>query len=431
MRVLVAGAYGLIGREIVSRLLADGCEIVGLGRSARSGRRSAPQLAWIEADLRDLIEPDAWAPLLVGVDAVVNASGALQDGPQDDLNAAQNLAIRALVAASERAGVKRFVQISAPGADPAADTAFLSTKGQADQALRESALDWAIFKPGLVISSEAYGGTALLRMLAAFPVVQPLALGDRRIQTVAAAEVAEAAAWALSTPGALRFEADLVEVAARPLREVVAGFRSWLGFSPAVMEIAAPRPLTSLVAMLSDVAGALGWRSPLRSTAIRMVEREVLGDPEPWRARSGRTPASLERTLASLPATAQERLFARMQLLGPLMLLVLSGFWLTSGLVGLARLDAAAAELAGTPLEAAAAPLAAAFAVADVTLGAALLVRGWAVAAALSAATLSVVYLIAATVFTPWLWADPLGPLVKIVPAAALALATAVWARGR
>lgn len=431
MRVLVAGGYGLIGREIVRRLRADGHEVVGLGRDARSGRRADPAIAWVEADLRRMTDADAWAAHLSGVDAVVNASGALQDGPKDDLDAVQNRAIRALIVACERAGVGRFVQISAPGADPDADTAFLSTKGRADAALRGSTLDWAIFKPGLVIALDAYGGTALLRMLAAFPVVQPLALGDRRIQTVAASEVAEAVAWALTSPERLRFDADLVEPRPRPLREVVAAFRAWLGFSPARFEIAVPAAATRVLAAACDVAGALGWRSPLRTTAVRMTEREVLGDPEPWRSRSGRTPAALEQSLAALPATAQERLFAGIQLLGPLMLLILSMFWLASGVVGLARIDAAARELTGTALETVARPLAAGFAVADLLIGASMLARSWTVVAALSAATLSVVYLVAATVFTPWLWADPLGPLVKVLPAMVLALVVAAWARQR
>jgi uncharacterized protein YbjT (DUF2867 family) len=146
---------------------------------------------WIGADIATLTTPHAWAAHIEGVDAIVNASGALQDGARDNLRAAQQDAIIALIQACAGKAI-RFVQISAPGAKLDARTEFLRTKGVADAAFRASALDWTILKPGLVISANAYGGTSLLRMLAATPFGQPLVLGDARVQIVAASDVAEA-----------------------------------------------------------------------------------------------------------------------------------------------------------------------------------------------------------------------------------------------
>ena len=116
-----------------------------------------------------LLAAEDWLPLVAGMDAVVNAAGALQDGPRDRLDAIHRGAVVALVAACEQAGVSRFVQISAIGADPASPDAFFSTKGEGDKAVANSSLEWTILRPGLVIAPAAYGGTALLRALAAFP----------------------------------------------------------------------------------------------------------------------------------------------------------------------------------------------------------------------------------------------------------------------
>ena len=41
---------------------------------------------------------------------------------------------------------------------------------------------------------------------------------------------------------------------------------------------------------------------------------------------------------------------------------------------------------------------------------------------ALGMAAVSLIYLILGTMITPWLWADPLGPLLKILPGLMLAL---------
>ena len=61
-----------------------------------------------------------------------------------------------------------------------------------------------------------------------------------------------------------------------------------------------------------------------------------------------------------------------------------------------------------------------------VALGAAVLVRRWAGAACIGMIVLALAYLGAASLFTPALWADPLGPLLKVIPATAAALACLV-----
>lgn len=431
MRVLVLGAYGLIGLEIVRRLSAEGIVVVGLGRSARKTMSAAPTIQWIVADLSHLTTPQTWLPHLSGFDAVVNASGALQDGSQDNLVAAQDTAIRALVAACELSSVRRFVQISAPGASVGARSAFLRTKGAADAALRDSALDWIIFKPGLVISANAYGGTSLLRQLAAFPVIQPLVLGDRRVQTVAATEVAAAVGAAVSPTAPLRQEFDLVEDEAHTLAEIVTKLRAWLGFDAALVQVSLPFWLGLLVSQFADIAGWLGWRSPLRTTALRTLEHDVLGDPTSWKRHTGIALQSIDQTLAALPATAQERIYARAQLAFPFLVVVLALFWCLSGIIGLWRSDDAALVLRGTALEPVARGAVVSGALIDIAIGLAIFVRPWTRAAAWAAILVSLLYLAAGTMLTPQLWIDPLGPFIKVLPGMALALTVAALAQER
>src|SRR5688572_31798790 len=107
MRVLVLGAYGLIGSAIAARLAEDGHEVVGLGRSVAFGKRVLPHIAWTGADLSTLVTAESWTPHLGGIDAVVNASGVLQDGARDRVRRTQSDAIRALVSACETQGVRR------------------------------------------------------------------------------------------------------------------------------------------------------------------------------------------------------------------------------------------------------------------------------------------------------------------------------------
>jgi uncharacterized protein YbjT (DUF2867 family) len=430
MRVLVLGGYGFIGLEIVRHLSASGVDVVGLARSAKTGQRLAPSIKWIGADLARLTTAEAWKPFVADVDAVVNASGALQNGARDDLAAVQDRSIRALIEAGAQANVRRFVQISAPGAGPDAPVAFLQTKGRADAALKTSALDWIIFRPGLVVGANAYGGTRLLRTLAAFPIVQPLVLGSARIQTVAMSDVVEAVRKALAGEAPMRAEFDLVEESPHELRDVVAQFRVRLGWSAARRWIDLPDWFGFAMARFADLAGWAGWRSPLQTTALRILSRDVLGDPKPWRDFLGRPLKSLDEILESLPPTAQERSFARAQLVFPLLVLSLASFWIASGLIAFWRRDEAAAILR-SPFGAAADGLVLAGAITDIAIGLGLLVRPWTRLLALAAIGVSVIYMIAGSIAAPHLWLDPLGPFVKIIPGAALALAVAALAQER
>ncbi len=122
LRILVLGGNGLIGLAIIRRLHAAGHEVIGLARSAKSAARLFPHCAWRPADIAALRSAQDWLPLLVNVDVVVNASGALQDSARDNLEQIHYTAIAALVGACESIAGIRLVQISAPGAAANATT---------------------------------------------------------------------------------------------------------------------------------------------------------------------------------------------------------------------------------------------------------------------------------------------------------------------
>lgn len=74
MRVLVLGAYGLIGSAVADRLLDAGWEVLGLGRSIERARRMRPDIDWRRADIAKMLRPEDWTSYLDGADAVVNCA---------------------------------------------------------------------------------------------------------------------------------------------------------------------------------------------------------------------------------------------------------------------------------------------------------------------------------------------------------------------
>ena len=421
-KVLIIGAYGLIGYGITKRLMAEGCAVTGFGRDLHVGQKVLPEIAWIKGDMAKFRDATDWAAVLDGFSVVVNCSGALQDGPQDDLAAIHHYAVAALACACATADVA-LVQISAVGAKLDASTEFLASKARGDAAIRASAATHYIFRPGLVLASNAYGGTTLLRMLAAVPCVQPIATPHAAIQTVALEDVAGAVAGAVAGKIPAPFESDLVETETHTLREVVAAMRHWLGFPCARFELVVPRFGLVVVSKLADALSRLGWRSPMRSTAVAVLTEGVRGNNVDL-TQFGLPPiSSLGQTLSNLPVGAQDRLFARMALLMPVVVISLSLFWLASGVIGLARVSDAAhlLEMEGWPSGMAIASVVV-WAIVDIVIGVAFAVRKYARVACWAAVGVSVFYLVASTLAVPSLWIDPLGPLVKIVPGMILAI---------
>lgn len=424
-RALVLGGYGLIGSACMAALAQAGFAVTGVGRSQSAAMAADATASWAIRDIPSITVAE-WRDLLDGVDVVVNAAGALQDGARDGLHAIHVGAVERLTEAMN-GGPARMIQISAAGVSPMASTWFFRTKAQGDAIIAAECGDWVILRPCLVLSPQAYGGTALLRAAAALPAILPRVYPGSQVQTVHVDDVA--AAVVLAAEGGIDSftVADLTETQSRPLPEMTTAIRAWLGLPPARFSPLVPEGLLRLAGKGADLLGKLGWRSPMRSTALMALKDGIRGDPQTWTEAGGAPCRSLEASLATLQATRQERLFARMFLALPMAIGILSVFWLVSGMTALFRPSAAMEVLTGRGTSAwIAAPLVLFGAVADIVLGLGILVRRYARAATFGMAALSLAYLAGSLVAAPDLWADPMGPMLKVLPGIVLALI--VWA---
>ncbi|MFO8114336.1 MAG: complex I NDUFA9 subunit family protein [Halorubrum sp.] len=148
MDVLVAGGTGFIGSYLCRALADGGHDVTALSRSGGQ----APE--GVDVVTGDVTDYDSVAGAVEGRDAVVNLVALSPLFEPKGGNVMHDRVHRGgtenLVNAAEDGGVERYLQLSALGADPDGDTAYIRAKGRAEEIVRESGLDWTIFRPSVV-----------------------------------------------------------------------------------------------------------------------------------------------------------------------------------------------------------------------------------------------------------------------------------------
>jgi uncharacterized protein YbjT (DUF2867 family) len=170
MEVLVIGGHGQIAMRLLRLLARDGHRGRGVIRKAEQA--GDLEAAGAEPVLCDLERGDDLRPHLDSADAIVFAAGAGPgSGPERKRTVDYGTAVAAMEAASET-GVARYVIVSSIGThdvDGAGEAMrpYLQAKRDADNALRESGLDWTIVKPGRLTDAPGTGRVRVSRTFGA------------------------------------------------------------------------------------------------------------------------------------------------------------------------------------------------------------------------------------------------------------------------
>jgi uncharacterized protein YbjT (DUF2867 family) len=410
MKIAIVGGTGLIGSAVAAHLSAQGHSVIAMSRSARSLNANNASI-----DISKATTPAYWLPLLAGADAVVNCAGVLQDGPADSTSMVHHLGIANLFAACEQLQIRRVIHFSAIGVDRQTPSAFSRTKLAGDKALMERDLDWVILRPSVVFGRTAFGASALMRGLAALPFL-PVMPDTGPLQIVLLDDVVKAVEYFLQPGSPARQIVELVGPDRYSFNEMVSQLRRWYRRAPA-REIRLPDFATSALYKLGDLVSVLGWRPPVRTNAQLEITRGAIGDIGHMK-RLGLDPKSLSDFFAAEPASVQERWFARMYFVKPILFAVLSLFWISTAFVslgpgwgyGIGLMEEGGVE--GT----AAALTVIAGALSDLLIGIAIACRRTSRYGLYAAITISFLYACIGTILVPRLWADPLGPMLKIWP---------------
>lgn len=200
--ILVAGATGVLGSEIVRNLLARGEKVRAMTRkTSKPETVGRLRRAGAEIVVADLKEPASLAAACKGVDGVISSVTSVTTAqPGDSFEATDGKGTISLIDAARKAGAKKFVFVSF-NADYSPDAPLARAKRDVERHLEKSGLDYTILHPSLFCE------TWLSPMMFADPVAGTARVygkGTEKIRYVAVADVAELAVQSLTRPFASR-----------------------------------------------------------------------------------------------------------------------------------------------------------------------------------------------------------------------------------
>ena len=260
--IAVLGGTGFLGTRLVARLIKDGRRVTVLSRD-REQHKHLLVLPGLTLENCDVYAPAQLSERFRGKDVVINLIGILNERGfgGGGFRRAHTELTRSVLQAVRSAGVARLLQVSALRASLDAPSYYLRSKGAADQLIREasSTLNWTIFQPSVMFGPGDSFLNRFAGLLAAIPLVFPLAKPNARLQPVWVDDVIEAMLRCLRGGACNHQTYELGGPEVYSLREIVAlvakltGHRRWIVGLPdlvariqaLVMDFVPGRPFSS------------------------------------------------------------------------------------------------------------------------------------------------------------------------------------------
>lgn len=283
--ILIIGGSGFIGSHIVAQLAATGRRVIVPTRRPHRARHLTvlPTVQLVKADVFD---PLALDRMMQRADAVINLVGVLHSSGGTPWGSAFERAHvelpRRLLAACQRQGLKRFLHMSALGADENGPSMYQRSKAAGEKIMSAAAgLELTSFRPSVVFGPE----DNFLNMFAQLQSVLPvLALGgvQTKFQPVFVGDVAQAFVQALDNIDTIGQTYELVGPSVYSMKELLHLAGVYSGHPRPVVEL--PAALARIQALLLEhmPGGPIMSRDNLDSMKVDNVATGSYSTPPAW-----------------------------------------------------------------------------------------------------------------------------------------------------
>ena len=288
--VTVFGGSGFIGRYVVRNLARAGWQVrVAVRRPDEAlflkTAGDVGQVTPVAANIRDDASVNA---ACVGADAVVNLVGILYEGGRQKFDAVQAEGAGRVARAAKVAGAKRFVQISAIGADANSDSAYARSKAAGEAKVAMAFPGATILRPSIVFGPEDNFFNRFPKMAMLSPALPLIGGGNTRFQPVYVGDVAAAVARAIEDSGTAGNTYELAGPRAYTFRELLRLMLNEIGRCRLLV------PLPFALATLKATFLQLLPMPLLTVDQVKLLKRDNVASGKPGLKELGISPTAVE-----------------------------------------------------------------------------------------------------------------------------------------
>lgn len=282
MRVFLTGATGFVGSHLLEHLLNEGHSVTALVRDANSrkaGEATRPPAsanARVELFQGDVADASGLEDGIRGCDAVVHLVGIIAEVGESTFERVHVRGTENIVQAAKRAGVKRFVQMSAIGARPNGVSEYQTSKYRAEEAVRNSGIPFVILRPSIIFGPRDGFVNQMAQVMKSAPFVRPVVgSGRSRFRPIYVRDVARCFVDALTNNAASGRTVHLVGAEELTFEELLKRIAECIGVRKHALHISIP-----LMMLAAHVFSLLPLRPPVTPDQLAMLEEGSTADPE-------------------------------------------------------------------------------------------------------------------------------------------------------
>ncbi|MEE9275996.1 MAG: complex I NDUFA9 subunit family protein [bacterium] len=291
MKLFVTGGSGYVGTSLLHQLSEAGHECRVLSRNPEPERERLTAIPGVYPVMGDITKAsiDSLAALMSKCEGVIHLVGIIIEKGTPGHEAVHTEGTRRVVEAAKQAGVKRFLHMSALGSRENAVARYHRTKWDAERFVRESGMDWTIFRPSIIFGENDEFLNTFANIARLSPALPVIGSGQGKLQPIWVEDVCRCFMRALERPETAGQAYGLGGESAYALKDLIRMVAGAMGKKRMLVHL--PVPVARLQAKLFDL---LPIKPPFTDDQITMLGEDNVCDSAPMKEAFGIEPRPLE-----------------------------------------------------------------------------------------------------------------------------------------
>jgi len=270
VRVAVTGATGFVGRHLVNRLLRESHEITFVANRRSGINLFSDRVKYVRASVHNVHDLQK---AFCDCQAVFHLVGIIAETRKNTFKTTVEQGTKNVISASQQNNIETIIYLSALGTSEDAESKYFMTKWAAEQFVKNSGLNWTIFRPSIIYGRGDGFLTMMSKIIKLSPFVPIFGDGKYKLQPVYIGDLVEAMSKSLTSK---KCQGETIEIGgAEPLEyvEIINSIKKAL--NKRRMNLFIPMAVIKPVAVLLE---KILKPSPLTTDQLVMLERGSVCD---------------------------------------------------------------------------------------------------------------------------------------------------------